>query len=588
MLKKIASLAGVFALLVVMLFPLSVSAAGEEIRSVHITAELQQDGSAIMTEVWDISVSEGGELFVEKKNLGDMQISNLLVTDENGRVFEQVDRWNSNLSRQQRAYKSGIITTGDGYELCWGFGEYGRHTYTITYTLTDLVKAYSDTDGFNYAFLCEGQAASIDDVRITITKPNTTFTQNDTGIWAFSFSANVQLENGQIVAQSDARMRTSQRAQVMAEFDKGMFTPTSVQNGTFEDVKQHAFEGSDYAPGAEDRNGNFFTNINGKVLSKVLPIIGAVVAIFAVIGVGAAAKKHGATRQMKKEYKEAEYCRKVPYNGSLPTTYSRLEELGQLEADSAIIGAYMLRWIRRKQVVLTKEMGGMFGNKEEDAIRLMPQMPDMETMERRLYDMLVAAAGSDGILQSKEFEKWSKRNYEKIQGWLQQYKNLGKSYLRSMGAIAEAERKVFFGLIPTKTTVVTPVGEALTLEMFGFKKYLEDFTIINEREAREVQLWDEYLVFAQLFGIADKVGEQFKQLYPDYFVNMACDLGYQRLDLFDIYILTRITRNYGYAMHRGYQAGYNAAHTTRFTGGGGHSSFGGGGGFSGGGGSGSR
>lgn len=584
MLKRIASLAGVFTLLVVMLLPLTVSAAGEEIHSVHITAELQTDGSALMTEVWDISVSEGGEWFVEKKNLDNMQISNLVVTDENGRVFEQVERWNSNLSRQERAYKSGILETGSGYELCWGFGEYGRHTYTITYTLTNLVKGYSDADGFNYAFLGEDQAATIDDVRIVVTKPGTTFTRDNTGIWAFSFSANIELENGTIVAQSDTAMRTSRRAQVMAEFDSGMFNPTDMQSGTFEAVKQRAFEGSDYVPGAEDRRRGAFDRIKG----MILPLAGVLVAVFAVAGMASAAKKHGGKQPMKKEYKDANYCRKLPYNGSLPTSYARLEELSQLEGDSAIIGAYMLRWIRRKQVVLCKQMGGVFKNKEEDAIQLMQPLSDMETLERRLYDMLVAAAGSDYILQSKEFEKWSRKNYEKVQGWLEQYKNLGKSYLRSMGAIAEEDHKVFFGLIPSKKTVVTPLGETLTLEMFGFKKYLEDFTIINEREAREVQLWDEYLVFAQLFGIADKVGEQFKQLYPDYFVNMARNLGYTRLDLFDIYIITSISRNYGRAMHRGYQAGYNAAHTTRFTGGGGHSSFGGGGGFSGGGGSGSR
>ena len=37
-----------------------------------------------------------------------------------------------------------------------------------------------------------------------------------------------------------------------------------------------------------------------------------------------------------------------------------------------------------------------------------------------------------------------------------------------------------------------------------------------EREYFEVEIWEEYLIFAQLLGIADKVEKQFKKLYPDF------------------------------------------------------------------------
>ena len=41
-----------------------------------------------------------------------------------------------------------------------------------------------------------------------------------------------------------------------------------------------------------------------------------------------------------------------------------------------------------------------------------------------------------------------------------------------------------------------------------------DFTLIPNREAIEVALFEEYLVFAQMLGIAKKVAKQFKDLYP--------------------------------------------------------------------------
>ena len=82
----------------------------------------------------------------------------------------------------------------------------------------------------------------------------------------------------------------------------------------------------------------------------------------------------------------------------------------------------------------------------------------------------------------------------------------------------------------------TPLAQEMTLRAFGFKRYLEDFTRVNEREAREGGLpdgersdwpfksvdehevrgiWDQYLVFAQLFGIADRVATQLKEFYPN-------------------------------------------------------------------------
>ena len=52
-------------------------------------------------------------------------------------------------------------------------------------------------------------------------------------------------------------------------------------------------------------------------------------------------------------------------------------------------------------------------------------------------------------------------------------------------------------------------------EICGLKKYLKDFSLIHEREAVEVHLFEDYLIIAQMLGIAKKVANQFKELYPN-------------------------------------------------------------------------
>ena len=51
--------------------------------------------------------------------------------------------------------------------------------------------------------------------------------------------------------------------------------------------------------------------------------------------------------------------------------------------------------------------------------------------------------------------------------------------------------------------------------MAGLKKFLNEFSTIKDRESIEVKIWDEYLMYAQIFGIAKKVAQEFKKLYPD-------------------------------------------------------------------------
>ena len=59
------------------------------------------------------------------------------------------------------------------------------------------------------------------------------------------------------------------------------------------------------------------------------------------------------------------------------------------------------------------------------------------------------------------------------------------------------------------------------VKLAGLKKFLLEFSRIDEKGAIEVKMWDEYLIFAQIFGIADKVSKQFKKLYPDRYYNMG-------------------------------------------------------------------
>ena len=113
------------------------------------------------------------------------------------------------------------------------------------------------------------------------------------------------------------------------------------------------------------------------------------------------------------------------------------------------------------------------------------------------------AAGENGLLENKELKRWTKSHDESVYNW---YKKLNPSL------------------------TLWNVRKDEVQQVFGLKKFLKDFTLIEDRGVVQVQLWNNYLIFASLFGIADQVRKDFKQVCPEYF--SLSDVG-QMMDKMD-------------------------------------------------------
>ena len=63
------------------------------------------------------------------------------------------------------------MDTAHGIELCWGFGTYGRHTFTLSYTMTNVVQSYLNYDGFNVRFVNDEMSAPPHEVMTRLRVP---------------------------------------------------------------------------------------------------------------------------------------------------------------------------------------------------------------------------------------------------------------------------------------------------------------------------------------------------------------------------------------------------------------------------------
>lgn len=527
------------------------SLAQSQVDSVRIDVELQDDGSAIIHERWVIDVAgDITEWYLGKENLGRMEIRDFSVTDESGREYvSEGTRWDIHRSRESKAQRCGIVPKGDGCELCWGVGSSGKHTYVASYLLTGLVKGYSDRDGFNHMFVTPTDNAG--HVLLTIRKNGTIFTDANTQVWGFRFHGETEVLGGAVNYWSTEPFDSRSALVAMVSFDKGIFTPSITYDKSFEDVKSKAFKGSDY------KKPNWLL----ENLLQLLTVFMFILVLFMGIG------RMISIKRRKKELlggkmKDVEWFRDVPVNGDLrkASNILRIFSGRTMVENQNLIAAYMMRLFYRGAFSIVPQSGSNVAFKIGE-LNLGDSAGNVDAeLESELFGFFKEAAGNDAILQKRELRRWADRNGKRLYAWQNKISD-GKTL---------------------KTLEATDVRQ-----VFGLKKFLKDFTLIKDRGAVEVKLWNNYLIFASLYGIADQVYKDFKKVCPEYFTLSQQMAEMQEVTPVVIWNTFGDTSRYFNQQALNYSARQSSG-GTRWSGGGGMTSFGGGGGFSGGGFSGGR
>ena len=528
----------IFFILLTMLLVLGVSpvyAKEDAIPAIDVEATLQRDGSAVIREVWDVrGVSSGTEYYKALNNMKGMSVHSLMVWDETGTQFKTLDDWNTNLSREEKAGKSGILKTSDGYELCWGIGSYGDHQYTIQYTIDGLVKNYGDYAGFYHQFISD-LSSPPQSVHVTIKMADTVLTEDNARIWGYGFKGEVKIaDNGTLTAISSKSLGNNDYVNVLSRFEKELFPQAPKANMTFEALQKSA----------DNDNSNTALYIALSIVAAAIIIIIFLISFFASrykLADGSTVRLSG--------MKQIEVNYSIPFGGSIPAVYSTIDKL---------ISAYFIRWQEAGYIHMEKQ--------KAEAIVFYPDKTPDSQLERSLYDILSYGTDATGILLISDLEKRGEELYDKLNAWEESVKQEGEEELIRSGAAAAGEKGA---------VLFTASGFEQAKRILGLQKYLLKMIMQKEDKEADRQLWGDYFVIAALFGIGDKVLKRFKALDPSHFDYFAGRYGCNSYSMFYLMTMTNHISS-------------TASPSSNINGmGGGTSSFGGGG-FSGGGGGGSR
>lgn len=522
-----------------------------EIKDIDILVELDSHGTATVVERWDVVVADGTEWYLVRDNLDGMTIRDLAVLDEKGLPYENIGEWDVNRSLKQKAGKCGIVTKSNGCEICWGVGSYGPHKFAVCYRMTGAVRAMDDYDCLHLQFVSPGLSARPKHVCVTVTSQDHQLDTTNTRVWGFGYvGTTVFDELGHVRFESSEQFRYNSSVIGLMRFDKTMFAPSLRDEGSFQKVLDRAMDGASFEEDEDD-----FSIID--VLIFLLFVV-----VFFILPIYAASGKVSKRKKRKIlgcRPKEVQWYRDAPCDGDLAVTEFILKQLGEQKKENTMASALILRMIYKGALKVSKDANG----KVEIAFGAPSKLDTLPVEAHTLYNMMMEASGSDLILQDKEFSKWSERsaNKKRIRDWSTGFEARGKNVAQTKGWVTRGK--------------FSPEGSARARETYGFQKFLREFTLVEEKTSIEVHMWQEYLVYAALFGIAEKVAKELKDI--DTNVSEQVLVGTDPVSMYDV---IRMTNRLSNAITNARVVQTSSGSAGGF---GGHSSFGGGGGFHGGG-----
>jgi len=314
----------------------------------------------------------------------------------------------------------------------------------------------------------------------------------------------------------------------------------------------------------------------------------------------------------------AEYLRDVPQPPQPPAMAGLIWRMGGVDRDDFV--ATVLDLVLRGVIVLeplVREKKRLLGRDEERTYRLVLRRERLEGLlpyERQLVDLLFRTLGDGDEAVVADLKKRAESRRDAVAREWQEWKGAVQSEGRrrrffdptadrmaavgatvaAIAGVMSVAGAVFSGLLwlaagaPLAGLLLwgsrairrrsTEAAE-LHAQLAALRRYLKDFGRLQEKPPEAVVLWEQFLVYATMFGIADEVVEALKVRLPE----VVNDTGFVAVAPLWMHGPGGGKAAFA-ALHESFGEALSVASSSRSSGGGGGGGFSGGGGGGGGGG----
>lgn len=502
-----------FTILVMFLFVLNIDA-GNTIHYIDMEIYIDNDGTAHVKEEWNIEVNEGTEGFKAfAKSKDNYNIKNVFVRDVD-HEYGFVEPWNIDASFTDKINKYGLNETYNDIEICWGLSKYGQNTYTINYEIENFLKQYNDAQVVYFKLLDNMNPSPL---RVTAyIYSDMKFDKDNTKIWAFGYEGNIYFYDGAIYISSH---EPPKYVVPLIKVENDYFTPTTGVNRDFEDLYEEATKDSDYT---NEKNSSIF-----EMYSFIVIFFVVIFALIVVIIVFTSPSRYKKQANKKKNInipkeKEVEYYREIIYDKDI-YIISWLAIEYNFSKNGDILGAMLLKLVFKNKIEIEEtKKKTFFGSSSYNIILHDDIIGDNEYEDTLIYYLKDIALGKNKI-SDDDFSTWCIYNNNLIRGFVASihYRENVKALKRKEITYAPTE-DTYLSYVENKK--MTDITNDNATKLLGLKKFLLNFTNIEDKGIMDVHMLEEYLIVADILGIADKVSEQFKEIYPDFSNRVGFDV----------------------------------------------------------------
>ncbi|MDD7305473.1 MAG: DUF2207 domain-containing protein [Peptoniphilaceae bacterium] len=485
----------------------------DDFNSLDINVAIDKNANASVKEVWDTVDENGTEKYKPIENLGQIKITDFKAK-VNGKSFTQVSPWDVDKSFDEKAHKYGINKTNKGIELCWGITSYGHNIHEISYKVNPIVIELNDYDMLYWKFINDSMDPEPEKAKITI-KAYKPF-DKEVKMWGFGMEGEIHNKDGAIVMESNGDITYGV---VMLRFPKGYFqTPYKIDRN-FKAYADMAIEGSDW----QNKQGSVDEDSEKPPLALIIAI--PIIIVLSIIGIFSAVKSGSIMGKLDRDKKfpkvkalKGQYFQEVPYDKDIENLYIFAKKAYPKIKQDNFLNAFILKWIYQGKIEFKEEEAGLF-KKKTQAIKLLSKPENMGELEGSFFDKLTKASlkTKDGIIDQKALEKYIRTHTKEMETFFDKFeinsalKLENEAYIKSI-----RQRKTL-----VKITNLDPTDEGIELyaNLIKFKNYLLDYSLIRERDVNEVKIWDYFMIYAAMYGIAEEVFENLEKTYPEYTSN---------------------------------------------------------------------
>ena len=463
------------------------------------------------------------------------------------------------------------------FEIAWGVSAEGsEHRYfKISYIIKDCINVYEDCAEFYWKIIGEDWEIESDRVHGKVTLPTEVKVYEDFRVWAHGpLTGQILKDNSRICNFTVNNMPTRTFLELRIVFPTDIVpNATNIQkkqmlDNILKEEQRNADRANFKRKIAKSRE---------KICNIAFAAISVLSGIPAILMLKNMKKLFDSSNKLEREnvLNTHEYFRDIPDSKMSPVSAALLEN-GKVEKKN-IFSALMMSLAQKKWISITpgqkkddtkiKLNVGTIQDKVQVSMENRREL--LTDDEQRTLDYL-AKVGTEFSL--KDFEKYTSRHQESFYNYLEKLERLSNIELKNVYKYIDPQydklKEKFvnnFALSTLMTMMIAAVGlgtyvsicmsadykrnsivmKLMTLVMIvyainaivaiiysikipkytekgreerskwkGLKKFMMEFSLMDEREVPELVLWEKYLVYATAFGIADKVIKQLKTRFP--------------------------------------------------------------------------